>query len=133
MFVCVFLLCACVSCVIDCAMLCGLRVRVCLGSCVLFMCQFEVFVMFCVLFYGVCCSWCLCVCYVFACVACGVLCDVVCIVCVALCGRVVDMFVRCEYDLCVLSYGLCLCCCACVRVGLNVFVRVVCDLLCDAV
>ena len=28
---------------------------------------------------------------------------------------------------CVLSHGLCLCWCACVRVGLNGFVRVVCD------
>ena len=34
---------------------------------------------------------------------------------------------------CVLSYGLWLCCCAFVRVGLNVFVRFVCDLWCDVV
>ena len=30
-----------------------------------------------------------------------------------------------------LSYGLCLCCFVCVRVGLYVLVRVVCELFCD--
>ena len=34
---------------------------------------------------------------------------------------------------CVLSSGLCWCCCVFVRAGLNVLVRFVCDLLCDVV
>ena len=89
-----------------------------------------------VLFYGVFCSWCPCVCYVFAVCACGVLCDVVWFVFVVffcLGGCFVTMFVWCVYGLqsavvwwvsvCV----MCSCCCVCVRVGLNVYVRFVCD------
>ena len=34
---------------------------------------------------------------------------------------------------CVLVFGLCLCCFVVMRVGFNVFVRAVCDLLCDVV
>ena len=127
------------------------------------MCQYGVFVIYCVLLYGVflclcawalgvnvfvcsfvseCvlvyvvfCSWCLCVRYVFACVACGVLCDVVWIVfCVFAC---VGVLLSCLCDVSMLNYalpyGLCSCCRVLVRVGFNVFVRVVCNLLCDVV
>ena len=92
----------------------------------------ALFVDYGVLFYGVFCSWCLCVCYVFACVACGVLCDVVLVVL----GMCVGVLLICLCGVLMLynalSHGLCLRC-VFVRVGLKVFVRVVCDSLCDVV
>ena len=62
--------------------------------------------------------------------------------CVMLYGFSVLLFFVCVGDLltclcdvfmtyCVLSYGLWLCCCACVRVRVNVFVRFVCGLSFD--
>ena len=87
-------------------MVCGL-----LGAvlwCVMFVvCAFVLRVVYCVMF--VCGIAVLCVGVLLVC-----LCDV----------SMVD---------CVLSYGLCWCCCVFVRAGLNVFVRFVCDLLCDVV
>ena len=77
-----------------------------------------------------------CACVVLACVACGVLCDVVWFVFVVV-FVCLGVLLICVCDLSMmyyaLSHGLCLCCCVFVRVGLNVFVRFVCDSICDAV
>ena len=49
----------------------------------------------------------------------------------------VGVLILCLLDVlmltCVLVSGLCLCCAVVMRVGFNVFVRVVCALLCDVV
>ena len=72
----------------------------------------------------------------------------VCVCCVMLCVMLwglslllrficVGVLIICSLDVCmmycVLVSGLCLCCVVGVRVGFNVFVRVVCDLLCGVV
>ena len=97
------------------------------------MCLCVLLANYCVMFYGVFCSCCLFVRCAFACVACGVLCDVVLIV-FCLCVGVLLIRLRGVFLIdYALSYGLCLCCGVFVRVGLNVLVRVVDDLLCDVV
>ena len=107
-----------------CAWAWGFNVFVC------FVCELLCAVLWCGLFVLF-----VCVCPVFACVACGVLCGGVWIACVVgwLCGWFASLFVWCVY-------GLCVCCrmdrvglAVCVRAGLNVFVRFVCDLVCDVV
>ena len=91
---------------------------------------------------------------VVVCIVCGLLCAVlwcvmfvVCafvlrvVYCVMVCGNGFVVFLcACVVSVCdvfmvycVLSSGLCWCCCVFVRAGLNVFARVVCDLLCDVV
>ena len=65
-----------------------------------------------------------------------VLCDVVGFVFVVACIRV-GVLIFCLLEVfmmyCVLVFGLCLCRFVSIRVGLNEFVRVVCDVLCDVV
>ena len=66
----------------------------------------------------------------------GVLCDVVGFVFVVayMCVGVLIIYLLDVFMLyCVLVSGLCLCCVVGMRVGFNVFVRVVCELLCDVV
>ena len=80
------------------------------------------------------CGACLGAFYVFACFACDVLCVAVgCMFVVFVC---VGVLLICLFDAfvmyCVPVYGLCLCF-VFRRKGSNVFVRFVCDLLCDVV
>ena len=91
------------------------------------MCELLCAVLWCVLSVAFVRVLCVCVLRV---VCCDVLWDMcffvfVCVgdVLTSLCGVVMAY--------CVLSHGLCLCWCACVRVGLKMFVRFVRDLLCD--
>ena len=100
------------------------------STCVCLVCELLCAVLWCVLFVS--CVRDLCVCKVLRVVYCVMLYGLFLFVFVC-----VDELLICLCDVfmiyCVLSYGLCLCCCAFVRVGLNVFVRLVCDLLCDVV
>ena len=72
-----------------------------------------------------------CLCAVRLRVACGVLCDVVWIVCVVFVCVGVLLICLCDAFIvyCVLSYGSCWCCCVFAHAGLNLFVRFVRDLL----
>ena len=116
----------------------------CLNVCVVFFCflcawawQLNVFMCIvckfvCVFVYGVFCSWCLCVLCVcvLRVVHCVMLYGVSFVVVLCVCFLLICVCdVRVVY--CVLSYMLCWCCSVFVRAGFNVFVRFVCDVLCD--
>ena len=100
----VFVCCVCEA--LCCCMVCFVR-----GVCACVVCLRVLRVVYCVMLYGL-------FFFFFFCVCVGVL-----LIC--LCG------VFMNYS--ALSYGLCLRCCVFVRVGLNVLVRFVCDLVSDVV